>query len=79
MTEPGACGDPQCHVLHADPANPIHPPFYTDSRLAPCCQRPWPAAALMQIARGAYTHICGADLNWDGHTWTVNKLPEEEP
>lgn len=24
--QPGACGDPECHVLHADPANPIHPP-----------------------------------------------------
>lgn len=24
--EPGACGDPDCNVLHADPANPIHPP-----------------------------------------------------
>jgi hypothetical protein len=23
---PGACGDPSCPVLHADPANPIHPP-----------------------------------------------------
>lgn len=31
--EPGACGDPECHVLHADPANPIHPPWYRDSRL----------------------------------------------
>lgn len=30
--EPGPCGDPECHVLHADPANPIHPPFYVDSR-----------------------------------------------
>lgn len=29
---PGPCGDLECHVLHADPANPIHPPFYTDSR-----------------------------------------------
>ena len=26
--EPGACADPSCPVLHADPANPIHPPFY---------------------------------------------------
>lgn len=26
--EPGACGDPECPVLHADPANPIHPPSY---------------------------------------------------
>lgn len=26
--EPGACGDPDCHVLHADPANPIHPPWW---------------------------------------------------
>lgn len=24
--EPGACSDPTCLVLHADPANPIHPP-----------------------------------------------------
>lgn len=32
--EPGACGDPECHVLHADPANPIHPPFYKDSRVS---------------------------------------------
>ena len=23
---PGACADPTCPVLHADPANPIHPP-----------------------------------------------------
>ena len=23
--QPGACGDPGCPVLHADPANPIHP------------------------------------------------------
>lgn len=23
---PGACDDPDCPVLHADPANPIHPP-----------------------------------------------------
>lgn len=30
--EPGACGDPECYVLHADPANPIHPPWYVDSR-----------------------------------------------
>lgn len=30
--EPGACGDPACHVLHADPSNPIHPPWYVDSR-----------------------------------------------
>lgn len=30
--EPGACGDPECHVLHADPLNPIHPPDYVDSR-----------------------------------------------
>lgn len=30
--EPGACGDPECHVLHTDPSNPIHPPFYRDSR-----------------------------------------------
>lgn len=30
--EPGACGDPECYVLHADPNNPIHPPFYVDSR-----------------------------------------------
>jgi hypothetical protein len=28
----GACGDPECHVLHADPSNPIHPPWYVDSR-----------------------------------------------
>jgi hypothetical protein len=27
-SEPGACEDPSCPVLHADPANPIHPPFY---------------------------------------------------
>lgn len=27
-TEPGACGDPSCPVLHADPAHPIHPPDY---------------------------------------------------
>jgi hypothetical protein len=26
--KPGACADPSCPVLHADPANPIHPPFY---------------------------------------------------
>jgi len=30
--EPGACGDPKCYVLHDDPANPIHPPWYVDSR-----------------------------------------------
>lgn len=30
--EPGPCGDPECPVLHADPANPIHPPSYKDSR-----------------------------------------------
>lgn len=24
--EPGACADPDCPVLHADPANPVHPP-----------------------------------------------------
>lgn len=24
--EPGACGDPACHVLHRDPQHPIHPP-----------------------------------------------------
>lgn len=30
--ESGPCGDPECHVLHADPANPIHPPWYVDSR-----------------------------------------------
>lgn len=24
----GACADPSCPVLHADPANPIHPPDY---------------------------------------------------
>lgn len=30
--EPGACADPACPVLHADPANPIHPPGYVDSR-----------------------------------------------
>ena len=29
---PGACGDPECHVLHADRVNPIHPPDYVDSR-----------------------------------------------
>jgi sugar (pentulose or hexulose) kinase len=28
----GACGDPKCYVLHGDPANPIHPPWYVDSR-----------------------------------------------
>lgn len=28
MTEPGACGDPGCYVLHADPSRPIHPPDY---------------------------------------------------
>lgn len=22
---PGACGDPNCNVLHEDPSNPIHP------------------------------------------------------
>lgn len=27
-TLPGACADPACPVLHADPANPVHPPFY---------------------------------------------------
>ena len=32
-SEPGSCGDPECHVLHADPSNPIHPPFYVDSRM----------------------------------------------
>lgn len=26
--EAGACTDPSCPVLHADPANPVHPPFY---------------------------------------------------
>lgn len=31
-SEPGSCGDPECHVLHDDPSNPIHPPFYVDSR-----------------------------------------------
>lgn len=25
QTQPGPCGDPTCPVLHADPANPIHP------------------------------------------------------
>lgn len=29
---PGACGDPECHVLHADTLHPIHPPDYVDSR-----------------------------------------------
>lgn len=29
---PGSCGDPECPVLHDDPANPIHPPWYVDSR-----------------------------------------------
>jgi hypothetical protein len=29
--EPGACSDPECPVLHADPANPIHPPSYVPS------------------------------------------------
>lgn len=29
---PGACGDPECHVLHDDPAKPVHPPWYVDSR-----------------------------------------------
>jgi hypothetical protein len=23
--DPGACGDPECYVLHRDPAHPIHP------------------------------------------------------
>lgn len=32
--EVGACGDPECYVLHSDRANPIHPPFYVDSRRA---------------------------------------------
>lgn len=35
--EPGACGDPDCHVLHADPANPIHPPWYTPPATPPDC------------------------------------------
>lgn len=29
---PGPCGDPECQVLHADPEEPIHPPWYVDSR-----------------------------------------------
>lgn len=33
--EPGACGDPACPVLHADPTNPVHPPGYVDSRTVP--------------------------------------------
>lgn len=31
-TQSGSCGDPECHVLHDDPQNPIHPPWYKDSR-----------------------------------------------
>ena len=30
--EPGACGDPKCPVLHANPRKPIHPPWWIDSR-----------------------------------------------
>lgn len=30
----GPCGDPACPVLHADPAHPVHPPDYVDSRAA---------------------------------------------
>ncbi len=36
--EPGPCGDPECNVLHDDPANPIHPPWYVDSRTACTCR-----------------------------------------
>lgn len=32
----GPCGDPACHVLHNDPANPIHPPFYEPSGCQEC-------------------------------------------
>lgn len=32
LPDSGACGDPACLVLHDDSANPIHPPWYVDSR-----------------------------------------------